>query len=449
MPWKSTAMAAALVLPLSVAAQNSKNLTFHKDVEPILENRCQGCHHPGDIGPMSLLSYQDVRPWAKAIRDAVLRKQMPPWFADPNYGQFLNDRSLTQSEIDTLVSWIDNGAKAGDPEEAPPPLDFSDGWHIGKPDAVVEVPKAFDVPASGEIPYQYIRMPTGFSEDKWVTAVEVQPGNRAVVHHINAASVVASSAFSKAMPAGEYVALDNEAANRALIRAGKEPPMFAGGTDGELLQVFVPGTVPKPLNPGQARLIKAGSDIMLQMHFTPTGKPEQARARVGLVFAKHPPAERIRGTLVYNVHFTIPPGANNHPVEARAMLRHDVKLVALLPHMHVRGNDFEFRAVYPNGESEILLRVPRYDFRWQIDYYLKTAKLLPAGTVLECIGHYDNSPNNPSNPDPKAEVSYGEQTWEEMLNGFMEVAIDPGAPTPELFGPAPPRAKALTLGQGR
>ena len=443
MRWNGAFLTAGLIIPLAAAPQRSRPVTFHEDVEAILENRCQGCHHAGDIGPMSLVTYGDVRPWAKAIRAAVLEKKMPPWFADSRYGKFLNDRSLPQTEIDTLVNWIDAGAPEGDPRQAPKPLDFSSGWRIGTPDVVIELPKPFRVPASGTIPYQYIRVPTGFTEDRWISAIEVKPGNRSVVHHINASALPPQSRRSVAMPIGEYVALDNEAGNRALIRAGKEPPMFAGGTEGELLQVFVPGTVPKALPPGQARLIKAGSDLMLQMHFTTTGKPEQDLTRVGLVFARQPTLQRIRGTLVYNVHFTIPAGAGNHLVEARAMLKRDVTLVALLPHMHLRGKDFEFRAVYPSGESEVLLRVPHYDFRWQVDYYLTTPKALPQGTILECAGHFDNSPNNRFNPDATADVGYGEQTWEEMLNGFMEVAIDPNLPTPELFGPVPPESVAL------
>jgi hypothetical protein len=431
-------------LPLSAASTNSPAaITFHKDVEPILQSRCQVCHHPGDIGPMSLLNYQQVRPWAKAIRSAVLQKKMPPWFADEHYGKFLNDRSLPQSEIDTLVSWVDAGAKEGNSGDAPKPLEFSDGWHIGRPDAIIEVPKPFNVPANGTVPYQYIRIPSGFTEDKWVTAVEIQPSNRAVVHHINASTHAPGTL--KMIKSGEFIPLDGEAGNRALIKAGKEPPMFGDGIDGELIEVFVPGTVAKPLKPGQARLIKAGSDIMLQLHYTTNGKPEHDSTRVGFVFAKQPPAERVRALLVYNVHFTIPAGDGNARVEARAMLKHEVKLVSLLPHMHLRGKDFEFRAIYPTGESEVLLEVPRYDFHWQINYYLEQAKVLPAGTILECVGHYDNSPNNADNPDPKVDVHYGEQTWEEMLNGFLEVAIDPNIPTPKVFGPAPPEAAQAAL----
>jgi len=444
MRWEGMILGSVVVLSLSAASTVTSNgVTFHKDVEPILQNKCQICHHPGDIAPMSLLSYKEARPWAKAIRSAVLQKKMPPWFADGRTGHFLNDRSLPQAEIDTLVSWADTGAKEGDPAEAPKPLEFSEGWHIGKPDLIIQVPKAFHVPANGAVPYQYIRIPSGFKEDKWVTAVEVQPSNRAVVHHINASSHTAGTLKFKA---GEFIALDVEAGNRALIEAGKEPPTFGvgDGPDGELLEVFVPGTVAKPLKPGQARLIQAGSDILLQLHFTTTGKPEEDMARVGFVFAKQPPVERVREMLIHSVHFMIPAGANNARVEAVAMVNNDIKLVALLPHMHLRGKDFQYRAIYPSGESETLLRVPRYDFRWQLNYYLEKEKLLPKGTIIECVAHYDNSPNNPDNPDPRAEVHYGEQTWEEMLDGFLEVAMDPNIPAPQVFGPAPPVTQANT-----
>ena len=411
-------------------------VTFHKDVEPILQNRCQICHHTGDIGPMSFMNYKEARPWAKAIRAAILQRKMPPWFADNRTGHFSNDRSLPQAEIDTLVAWVDTGAVEGDPAEAPKPLDFTDGWHIGKPDLIVEVPNAFQVPANGAVPYQYIRIPSGFREDRWVTAVEVLPSNRAVVHHINASSHTPGTLQFKA---GEFIALDVEAGNRALVRAGQEPPTFGVGDtpDGELLEVFVPGTVAKPLKPGQARLIKAGSDILLQLHFTTTGKPEQEKTRVGFVFAKEPPVQRVREMLIHNAHFTIPARESNARVEARAIVNSDAKLVSLLPHMHVRGKDFEYRAIYPSGEVETLLAVPHYDFRWQLKYYLEDEKPLPKGTIIECIAHYDNSPNNPANPDANVDVQYGEQTWEEMLDGFLEVTMDPNIPAPQIFGAAP------------
>jgi len=420
-------------------------VTFHKDVEPLLQKHCQTCHHPGDIAPMSFMSYKDARPWAKAIKTAVATKKMPPWFADPKHGSFLNDTSLAQNDIDTLIAWADSGTKEGDPKDAPKPLDFSTGWYIGKPDAIVKVPKPFKVPASGTVPYQYIRIPTGFTEDKWVTAIEVRPSNRAVVHHINASTLSPNGARSNSLKPGEYYALDIEAGNRALIAQGKEPPMFGRTGDDELLEVFVPGTVAKPLKTGQARLIHAGSDIMLQLHYTATtGKPEEDWASVGFKFTNEPPVERIRGALVLNAHFTIPAKSSDHRVEARATILNDTKLVAMLPHMHVRGKDFEYRAIYPTGETETLLKVSKYDFHWQLNYYLKEPKLLPKGTIIECIAHFDNSANNPDNPNPNVDVHYGEQTWEEMVNGFMEVSIDPKAKIQQVFGPAPPKDAVKT-----
>ena len=408
--------------------------TFHKDVEPILQRHCQGCHHPGDIAPMPLLTYEQSRPWAKAIRAAVVEKKMPPWFAHAPRGTFLNDPSLTPAEIETLTSWADSGAIEGDPQDAPPPREFSTGWHIGTPDAVIQIPKPFQVPARGAVPYQYIIVPTNFTEDKWVRAVEVHPSNRKVVHHIIASSTPPSATGARTGGAGGFFTSDIEKQRLARLKPGEEPPQFSAGREGELLQVFVPGGLPPELEPGQAKLIKAGSTIMFQLHYTTIGTPQEDQTSVGFIFAKEPPRERVKGILVYNTHFTIPAGMSGQMIGARAEVLHDMKMVSMLPHMHVRGKDFQFRAIYPSGESEVLLGVPNYDFNWQINYYLATPKFLPKGTVIECTGHYDNSPNNPYNPDATNDVHYGEQTWEEMLNGFMEVAIEPSTETPELLG---------------
>lgn len=429
-------IALAVVLRLHAATP----VTFHKDVEPILQKRCQGCHHPGDIGPMPLMSYQQARPWAKAIRSAVLQKKMPPWYADPAHGTFRNDRSLTQSEIDTITSWADNGAPEGSSPEgnskdAPATLALTDGWHIGKPDVVIRIPQAFHIPASGAVPYQYIVVPTNFNEDKWVQSVEIRPGNRKVLHHINL-SAVPASAGGVARPPGFFTS-DAERHMLDNLKPGQEPPQFAAGREGELLETFVPGGLPPELEPGQAKLVKAGSSLTFQLHYTTTGKPEEDQTSVGFIFAKQPPRERIKSILVYNRTFTIPAGDGNSLVGARAEVLHDAKLVSILPHMHFRGKDFQVRAIYPSGESEILLRVPKYDFRWQINYYLATPKLLPKGTMIEVTGHFDNSVNNAFNPDATVDVNYGEQTWQEMLHGFMEVAIEPTTDTPELLGPGP------------
>jgi len=415
--------------------------TFHKDVEPILQKRCQSCHRPGEIGPMPLLTYQQVRPWAKAIQTAVVQKKMPPWFADPAHGKFRNDCSLSKTELDTLTSWVGSGAPAGNPKDAPAPIAFEDGWRIGKPDAIITIPKAFHVPASGTVHYQYITVPTNFTEDVWVRAAEVRPSNRRVVHHIIATATPPDGARSKMAKPGEFFSLDKDRVPG--LKPGPEPPQFAASTEGETLQVYVPGGTAPDLPDGQARLIKAGSSIFFQLHYTPTGKPEEDQTSVGLIFAKEPPKQRVKGILVFNQRFAIPAGDPNFALMARAEVTSDVRLISMLPHMHLRGKDFEYRATYPSGETEILLKVPRYDFNWQINYYLAEPKLLPKGTILECFGHYDNSSNNPNNPDPKTEVYYGEQTWDEMLNGFMEVSLEPVKETPKILGPVPGTAPAV------
>jgi hypothetical protein len=376
---------------------------------------------------MPLTSYAEVRPWAKSIRSAVLQRKMPPWFADAAHGPYRNDPSLSKAELDMLAAWVDAGAPQGDPSAAPKPLDFPEGWRIGKPDAVIEVPKPFEVPASGTVPYQYISVPTGFTEDKWVEAIEVRPSNRTVVHHINASATPRGAQA----PTADFRTSDLE---QRLLKSGREVPEFA---EGELLQTYVPGGSPPMLKKGQAKLIKAGSNINFQLHYTTTGKPERDQTRIGFIFAKTPPVERVKGILVFSRLFSIPPGASDHAVSARAEVLREVRLVSMLPHMHLRGKDFDVQVTYPSGETERLLRVPKYDFNWQINYYLAAPKLLPKGTILEVSGHFDNSANNRYNPDPKAEVRYGEQTWEEMLNGFMEVAMEPIAEAPPVLGKAP------------
>jgi hypothetical protein len=440
-PVAGTLLAVALSAGAAVAAPPAPtaSYTFHRDVEPILQQRCQGCHRPGEIAPMALLTYEQARPWAKSIRAAVLERRMPPWFADPGHGRFSNDRTLSQAEIDTLVGWAQSGAVEGDPADGPAPAEWSEGWTIGEPDVVLEMPAPFEIPAEGTIPYQYVFFPTGFTEDKWVERVEIRPGNRAVVHH-QIASVQLHSPVEP-IPHGRFFDLEGSP-NRP--GADKETQFAAGGENGEVLQVFVPGGDAPALEPGQARLVKAGSDILMQLHYTTIGTPATDRTRIGFVFAKEPPVERVRSVLVYNTDFTIPAGSPDALVTAAAEVRSDVKLVSLLPHMHLRGKAFSYRATYPDGRTEILLDVPRYDFNWQLTYYLEEPKLLPRGTILECIGHYDNSPGNPFNPDPGVDVHYGDQTWEEMLNGFMEVAFDPREAAPEIFGPAPRRASALS-----
>ena len=418
-------------------AAPAQDVTFHKDVEPILQARCQGCHRPGEAAPMSLLTYQEARPWAKAIREAVLVRKMPPWFADPAHGKFANDRRMPQAEIDQIVAWADSGAKEGNPKDAPKPRTFTEGWVMGKPDAVVALPMDFPVPASGTVEYTYFVVPSGFTEDKWVQNVEVRAGNSKVVHHI----------VVEVRPPGVQFLADAKY-GEPFVPQRKPKPHKPDTGQGllevdtiEVAGVYVPGGLPYYLEPGKARLVPAGSDLIFQMHYTTNGKAATDRSRVGFQFAKQPPVERVVNTLVTNRNLRIPAGAADHAVLAKVTLQNDSTLLAMFPHMHVRGKAFEYRATYPNGESETLLSVPRYDFNWQLTYYLQQPKVLPKGTVLECVARYDNSPNNPFNPDPKNEIYWGDQTWDEMLAGFVDLAMpvktDPMSLVPPKAKPAP------------
>src|SRR5215469_413181 len=434
-------------VPAQPAVNATAKVTFYKVIEPILQAHCQNCHRPGEVAPMSLLTYKDARPWAKAIRAAVVQKKMPPWLADPNYGKFSNDWRLPQEQIDTLIAWTDGGALEGDAKDAPKARDFPGGWTIGQPDMIIEMPKAFHVPANGKIPYQYIAVAAGLAEDKWVQAAEIRPSNRSVVHHIQAHAIPPSSSSAKNL--GEFLdadAIDQRVIERTekALAGGPMPNQFDSGLGGEYIQGYTPGSLPLDIQPGQAKLIKAGSVILFQLHYTSTGTAGDDRSRLGLIFAKQPPKERLHTINVQNFAFDIPPMVDNYPVYARARLVRDLKVVTLRPHMHFRGKDFEYRALYPTGESEILMRVPHWDFNWQLTYYLETPKVLPKGTIIEVLGHYDNSPNNPFNPDPKARVLYGEQTWNEMLGGLLDVALEPREVSPQFFEPAPAVAPANT-----
>jgi hypothetical protein len=416
---------------LSIAATIPSQPTFYRNVLPVMQNRCQECHRPGEAAPMSFLTYQEVRPWAKAIREAVITRKMPPWPADPHFGKFSNDRSLSRAEIDTLVAWADGGSPEGDPAQAPKPAQFAEGWGIHTPDAVFEMPNEFAVPASGTIDYQYIVIPSGFTEDKWVREIEVRPGNRKLVHHIIAFVRPPGSKWMKdAQPGIPFVPVkvkDENGEKRKHRRDDDDsgPP--------ELLVGFAPGMPPGVLRPGQAKLIKAGSDFVFQMHYTANGKPGTDRSRIGLVFAKEPPQERVYTVGASNDKFEIPAGDANYEVDSDVTLQEPAKLVNMMPHMHLRGKDFVYTAYYPTGESEVLLRVPKYDFSWQLFYYLTDQKLLPAGTRLHCVAHFDNSPNNPANPDATKAVSWGDQSWEEMMIGFFDVAMAPDKNPMDLF----------------
>jgi hypothetical protein len=388
--------------------------TYSKDVAPIIQARCQECHRPGEAAPMSFGSYQQVRPWAKAIKEAVVLKKMPPWFAEQQVGHFRNDRSLTKAEIDTVVSWVENGALEGNPADLPPAREYVTGWTIGQPEMVLEMPEAFEVPPSGTIEYQYVILPYKFTEDRWVQAAEVRPGDRSVVHHVIAFIRDPNSKWGRDQKPGVvFLPERNEKGDRP-------------GLSGDMLSGFAPGAPPQVLAPGRGRLIKAGSDIVFQLHYTANGKAGKDRTKVGIVFCRQPPEQRVMSLLAQNRKFVIPAGDANYRVDAEYELGHEVTLGALLPHMHLRGKDFEFRIIYPTGETQALLRVPRYDFNWQLWYDPAQEMVLPKGTKIACTAHYDNSVNNPSNPDATKEVRWGDQSWEEMMAGFFDVVFPAG-----------------------
>jgi hypothetical protein len=411
--------------------------TFSKDVAPIFYGNCVSCHRPGEVAPMSLITFRDVRPWAASIRDKVARRTMPPWHADPQHGAFRNDPSLTQPEIDTIVRWVDAGAREGDSADLPALPAFPDGWQIGTPDVVFEMAAEYDVPASGTIEYQYFEVPTNFSEDRWMQAGEVRAGDRAHVHHIivyvREPERVARPTVMTVRPilAGrEATAAPQAQAPRPAPAAAQRPatrPATRGGDNmlvnwavGEDAPVYVPGT---------AKLIPAGSTLVFQVHYTTNGTPGRDRSRIGLIFAEEPPEQEVRTGLIANPVFSIPPGAAEYPVEAEATFSEDVKIWTLHPHMHLRGKDMTYVAIYPDGRRETVLRVPQYDFGWQTDYWLAEPLSLPKGSRLYVTAHFDNSAANRHNPDPTASVRWGDQTWEEMMIGFFTYSVESASTT--------------------
>jgi hypothetical protein len=369
--------------------------TFSKDVAPIFYSRCVECHRPTMFAPMSLMSYEEARPWLRAIKERVTSRTMPPWGSDQPRGVFKNDPRLTDDEMSTVVAWIDGGAPKGDDKDLPARPQFADGWTIGKPDMVFRMAEDYRIPATGTIDYQYIRIPVNLPEDRWMQAIEINPGARAHVHHV--------IAFTQ--PSGEEIR-----------PGGALGPTNIGGVTPNKPGVVFP--------PGVARLLRGKQDIILQMHYTTNGKEAIDRTEVGIIFAKEPPEKIAAGGMALNPRFVIPANDGNYEVRAVQNVQRDTMLTTLTPHMHVRGKDMTYIAHYPDGTTETLLSVPRYDFNWQITYELAKPKVLPAGTKVEVIAHYDNSTANKYNPDPTKDVRWGDQTWEEMMIGFWGTVMD-------------------------
>jgi peroxiredoxin len=377
-------------------------VSYATDVAAIVQNRCQTCHRPGQVGPFSLLTYDDVRKHTAMIREVLVDRRMPPWHADPRYGHFANDRSLSPRERATLMAWLDQGTPLGDPKKLPPPRTFSEGWTIGEPDVVFELPETYYVPAQGVVSYVYFRVPTNFKEDMWVQAAEALPGDRAVVHHI-------------------IVYVNDPKAPRG--PGGRPQPMHFTG--------YAPGDAPSVFPEGTAKRIPAGSDLLFQVHYTPVGKVKTDRSKLGLVFAKTKPAREAFTAGVANADLLIPARSDNVAVNSSWVLPSSARLVSLFPHMHLRGKDFKFTITRPGEAPQVVLSVPAYDFGWQTYYILAEPMLLPKGTKIDCVAHFDNSESNPFNPDSSKLVRWGEQTFEEMMIGYLDMDVAVGEPIPK------------------
>jgi peroxiredoxin len=369
-------------------------VTYAKDVAPLLERRCQHCHRPGQIGPFALTSYREASGWAAMIREVVEQGRMPPWSANPDHGKFANDPSLSAAEKKLLFDWIDADCPEGDPADRTPPRRFADDWNIPTPDLVLSMPRPFTVPATGVVEYQFVEVDPGFTEDRWVQAAEIRPGNRAVVHHCNVFL----------WPPGEKNVPDD------------------GKLGSGCLVAMAAGTLPLVLPPGMAMRVPAGWRLLFVLHYSPIGSEQTDQTSLGLKFADPKTVrQQVTTQLMYDPGLRLVPREANQVVSQTWHINEDVLLLAMFPHMHLRGKSFRYEALHANGETEVLLDVPKFDFNWQHRYILAEPRRLPAGTRLRCTAVYDNSESNPANPDPTATVRAGPQSWDEMFNGYFDV----------------------------
>ena len=395
----TTAAGCKLLAP--EAAKVATAVTYHAEVSRIVQAKCQGCHRPGEAAPFALMNFKDAKSWAGMMREVVADGVMPPWHADAKPGHFVNDRRLSSADKATLLEWLDAGCPEGDPAKSPPAKDYTQGWRLPRvPDVVVKMAKPVDVPAQflmGAIgmPYVYVKGDVEFAEDTWVTGVEVRPGFREAIHHV----------IVYLIPPGKQL--------KELVKDD--------GFSRHLLAAYVPGDEANVYPAGLAKLIPKGSLLLFEVHYTPNGKPGRDQSYLGLMTTKTPPARIVKSDAAITHKFAIPPGDANYSPKV-AVLKFDtpVTLLNVTPHMHVRGKAFRYDLVTPDGTREVLLNVPKYDFNWQTGYAFKEPRALPAGSRIECTAWYDNSKGNPSNPDPTKRVTWGNQTYEEMMIGFVE-----------------------------
>jgi hypothetical protein len=455
MTFRHTAAALALCLAgvIHLAAQSatpgsgSSTPTFARDVAPIFYKTCTNCHRPGELAPMSLLTYKDARPWVRSIAERVSAGSMPPWHADPQFSSFLNDRHLSDADKATIAGWVAAGAPEGNPADLPPAPTYESGWTIGEPDAIFAMQEDYPVPASGEIAYQYLEVPTNLTEDKWVQAFEVKPGDPKAVHHVivyartperpgsSKARAHGDSAKRPAplfefapdmdIPAGQTGGPELPPEQRKPIGPNDRPepklgPAIGGFAPGQFIRLYQEGTGMK---------IPAGTTLVFQMHYTSYGKATTDRTRIGVKYTKTPPQTQLHWAALANGAFRIPAGAADHRVDAEMTITQDITLWSILPHTHVRGKRWIYELTYPDGRKDTLLSVPKYDFNWQTDYVFSQPQKWPKGTKLHATAWYDNSTANKSNPDPTQDVYWGDQTWEEMMFTGLTFSVDSTRPS--------------------
>ena len=420
------------LVPLAGAAMGAP--TFNKNVAPIFHKHCVTCHRPGEVAPMSLLDYKSARPWAKAIREAVATRKMPPWFADPAHDGFSNDPRLSGAEIATVKAWVEAGAPEGDAKDLPPAPKFTEGWQLGKPDIVIDIGEDYQV-TPGEDAYEHFVVPTNFTEGKWVRAAEIRPGNRAVVHHVHVLLVrpemrAMEAASTKNMPSLSRFLLregklsrireDAPVVNDSCAPDAPQLPFLRGAQEGGLA-AFLPGRPPDVFPEGTAKWVPAGAKLEFVVHYARiAGKPQTDRTSVGLYLAPGKPERELRRMDLRNFFLKIPAFAANQEVRRCYEFESDRMLLSFTPHMHYRGKDIRYELVRPSGKREVLLLVPRYDFNWQLVYRLKEPLRVEKGSRLIVTAHYDNSPNNRFNPDPKADLRWGDKSEEEMMTSWIE-----------------------------
>jgi len=437
--------------PAAGQAASAAVPTFNKDVAPIFYANCTSCHRPGEMAPMSLLTYKDARPWARSVAAKVADGTMPPWHADPKYGSFSGARSLTDVQKSTIAKWVGAGAPEG-PGSAPAPPTYNDGWNI-TPDVVLSMQEDYPIPATGEIPYQHFEIPANFAEDRYITAWEIRPGDRAAVHHMllstrppqdvvdqqikrqqqavlqrmfggaPAGAAPAANAAPRPVPPFSFECCveipAGQSGGRPLPPEQRKPlgpnyrPRPAGS--GAPMGGYSPGGSIRQFPEGMAMRLPAGHSLVFQMHYTTYGKATTDRTKIGLKFATTPPKTALNTMALINASLSIPPGASHHLVENSMTFNRDTMLYSLVPHTHVRGSGWHYEATYPDGRQEVILSVPKYDFNWQHEYVFNTPLMLPAGTKIHAKAWYDNSAANKSNPDPTKQVTWGDQTWEEMM----------------------------------